>query len=275
MFGVSNRLTRGHSRPLLRDGLIVVALILAVFIGQYVLSDPNPLSDARAYWARDLDALYANSRAGTPGAYVYSPAFAQAITPLTILPWDVFATAWTAGLLGVVLVFAGPMAAVVLFLPPVALELRTGNIHLLLAAATVIGLRWPASWAFILLTKVTPGIGVLWFAFRGEWGRLWIALGATAAIAGLSFVLAPGLWVEWLVALASNIGGPTPGNAYPVSLWLRVPLAVLVVAVAARRDWPALVPVAVTLAMPVLWTDALATLVASLYLLRRGRSAGR
>ena len=33
-------------------------------------------------------------------------------------------------------------------------------------------MRWPAAWAFVLLTKMTPGIGLLWFAFRRDlWGQ--------------------------------------------------------------------------------------------------------
>ena len=84
------------------------------------------------------------------------------------------------------------MFAVLLAFPFVAVELTGGNIHLLLAAAIVAEFRWPAAWSFVLLTKVTPGIGLLWFAVRREWRPLMIALGATAAIAGLTFIIVPG-----------------------------------------------------------------------------------
>ena len=51
------------------------------------------------------------------------------------------------------------------------------------AAVIVAGFRWPALWAIPLLTKVTPGgIGLLWFAARGEWRHLGIALASTLAI---------------------------------------------------------------------------------------------
>ena len=43
--------------------------------------------------------------------------------------------------------------------------------------AIVLGFRWPFTWAFVLLTKVTPGVGLLWFAVRREWRSLAIALG--------------------------------------------------------------------------------------------------
>ena len=69
-----------------------------------------------------------------------------------------------------------------LALPPVALEIYHGNIHLWIAAAIALGFRYPWTWGFVLLTKVTPGIGLLWFAVRREWQALGVALGAVAEI---------------------------------------------------------------------------------------------
>ena len=43
-------------------------------------------------------------------------------------------------------------------------ELSGGNIRLL-GVAAVIGFRRPP-WSFVILTKVTPGIGLLWFVVR-------------------------------------------------------------------------------------------------------------
>ena len=39
-------------------------------------------------------------------------------------------------------------------------EISLGNIHIFLALVTVFGLRWPWLWSFVLLTKVTPGVGL-------------------------------------------------------------------------------------------------------------------
>ena len=72
---------------------------------------------------------------------------------------------------------------------PVLFEFYLGNVHLLLALAIVLGFRWPAAWAFVLLTKITPGIGLLWFAVRREWRSLAIALGATAGRSSLAGLL--------------------------------------------------------------------------------------
>ena len=59
---------------------------------------------------------------------------------------------------------------------------QCGNINLLIVGAVLIGFRYPWAWAFIILTKVTPGIGLLWFLTRREWRHLAIALGATLGV---------------------------------------------------------------------------------------------
>ena len=66
-----------------------------------------------------------------------------------------------------------------------------GNPQIMIAAICVIGFRYPAAWSFAVLTKIAPGIGLLWFVARGEWRNLAIAIGATTLIAVVSFVLAP------------------------------------------------------------------------------------
>jgi hypothetical protein len=64
---------------------------------------------------------------------------------------------------------SGPLLVVALLAPPVMIELAVGNIHFLLGPAVVLGFRWPVAWAILLLAKVRPGIGLLWFAVRTEW----------------------------------------------------------------------------------------------------------
>ena len=155
--------------------------------------------DARCYWQATLADPYLHSDWNDPIAYVYSPAFLQLVSPLTALPWQAFMAAWTALLIGAVRFLTGPrlLAAGLLF-PFTAMEVAGGNVSLLLAAAIVLGFRWPATWSIVLLTKITPGIGLLWFAVRGEWRSLAIALGATAAIVVVSFVTLPDQWPHWV-----------------------------------------------------------------------------
>ena len=160
--------------------------------------------DARCYWQATLANPYLHSEWNDPIAYVYSPAFLQLVSPLTALPWQAFIAAWTAILLLAVRLLTGPrlLAAGLLF-PFAAMEVAGGNVSLLLAMAIVVGVRGPAAWAIVLLTKITPGIGLLWFAVRREWRSLAIALGATAAIALVSFVVLPDQWRAW-IDVASN-----------------------------------------------------------------------
>lgn len=225
--------------------------------------------DAHAYWSARPPDIYADSRLGTFNAYLYSPAFAQLISPLTALPWPAFVTLWSAFEIAALLWLAGPFALALIPLPPVFGEIHLGNIHLLTAAAIVLGFRWPATWAFVLLTKVTPGIGLLWFAVRREWRSLGIALGATVAIAAVSFVLAPSLWFEWLDLLRAS-GGVTPQFAALVPpVWVRLPIAAAVVAWGASTDRRWTVPVAATIAMPVLWGASLTVLIGCIPLLSR------
>ena len=186
----------GHARhpPPLRP-LDVLNIVVAVVVWVLVIvgSDPSinvtdPLSgqlvtaqDARSYYSFNLADLYAGRTDwNTIGAYPYSPAFAQLVYPLNLLPWTWFVAAWTALLIGAVWLLTGPQ--LFLFGKVVgAMEIAGGNISLLLAAAIVPGFRYPWTWAFVLLTKITPGIGLLWFVLRREWRQLVIALGATVA----------------------------------------------------------------------------------------------
>jgi len=244
----------------LTGGLVGLALIASFGYG-------NP-DDLHAYYATSVDHIYARATVGTVDAYLYSPAFIQAFHPLTLLPFAVAEAVWRGLLLGAVVLLAGPLAIVAVLLPPVAMELNTGNIHVLLGLAIVAGFRWPAAWALVLLTKVTPGVGLLWFAARREWRNLAVALAATAAIVGASAILAPAAWPEWLGLLAANATGssrtgwsPGPG-VLPIPLLVRLPVAVVLVVWGARLDRREAVPIAAMLALPVVWFSALSMLVA-------------
>lgn len=216
--------------------------------------------EAFCYWIASLHAPYALSDWTQPIAYVYSPAFLQLIEPLARLPWLPFFAVWTGVLLLAVRYLAGPrLFAAGLLLA--AMELVGGNISLLLTVAIVVGFRWPAAWAFVLLTKVTPGIGLLWFAVRGEWRSLAIALGATAMVAIASAVVMPGAWVQWVELLVSLAGRDGTWAAVPVPLLIRLPVAVAVVIWGARTDRRWAVPVAAMLALPALWYGSMAMLL--------------
>jgi Glycosyltransferase family 87 len=165
----------------------------------------------------------------------------------------------------------GPWAILIALIPPVLIELQAGNIHLLLALAVGLGLRYPSTWAFVLLTKPTLGVGLLWFVARREWRNLMIALGSTAAVALISFVLAPSAWSAWLDALAANAGRPISpdySGVIHIPLLVRLPIAAALVLWGARTDRPWVLAVASTLALPILWINGLAVLLAIPMLMR-------
>ena len=137
-------------------------------------------SDEHAYWlaGRNLiegRSIYELARLGPiePYAYHYPPPFAQLIAPVAaILPAEVWTAAWTVLLLACVLWLAGrdPIVALasVAFLP-VAVELWFRNIHLPLAVLTYLGLRrWPVLLGIGMLVKVSPGLGLLYLAAKGQ-----------------------------------------------------------------------------------------------------------
>ena len=141
--------------------------------------------DAYSYWSISLDDLYGARWQSifTLGAFRYAPPIAFLFAPFGLLPWWLFLLLWEALDAGArSRGWADAGRFVLLALPPVALELYHGNVHLLMAAAIALGFRHPWTWSFVILTKVTPGIGLLWFAVRREWRSLAIALGFTAAV---------------------------------------------------------------------------------------------
>jgi hypothetical protein len=216
--------------------------------------------DARPYWTSTLARPYDNATLGAFGAYLYSPAFLQVIAPLRALPWLGFVGAWEAILVLATAALSGPalLAPVALVLLP---EFWGGNITILLALAIVAGFRWPAVWAFVLLTKVTPGVGLLWFAVRREWRSLGVALGATLAVVALSFVVLPDAWRRWVDVLAAGPFTAVTSGSFPVPFVVRLPAAVVLVIWGARTDRRWVVPVACLLALPVVWYGSLALLV--------------
>jgi len=228
--------------------------------------------EAFCYWVASIHAPYALSDWTQPVAYVYSPAFLQLIAPLAELPWLPFFGTWTALLLGAIRFLTGPRLFAIGVLAA-TFELVGGNISLLLAVAMVVGFRWPAAWAFVLLTKVTPGIGLLWFAVRREWRSLGIALGATAVIVAVSAVIMPGAWLEWIDLLVRLAGRDGTWAAVPIPFLVRLPIAIAVVvwgALTARR-WA--VPVAGMIALPALWYGSLTMLLAVVALRDPNRNA--
>lgn len=244
-------------RPL-RDALIIVGVVRALWY--FFVQGIQPWTfagvDARAYWGLDLEHLYATSQVGEISTYLYSPAFAQLLAPFSALPFEVFFALWTAVSFAILVWLVRPWPwAVPMLILPIVYELCVGNIHFLLAGAFVVALRGPAAWAFALLTKITPGVGVLWFAARAEWRSFAIALGVTLGIVGVSVLAAPAAWADWIEFLLAS-----PGRTE--LLPLRIGLAAGLVIIGARTGRPWVIAVAGWLALPVIWVNSWVILLA-------------
>jgi hypothetical protein len=242
-----------------RDGLVFLGIIAAVVYWVFLTSTTGLPLDVEWYWEANPANLYPHPELAEKNGYNYSPAFEFVVGWWRGVPFEIFVAIWRAITLAVLVWLAGPFTIFVLFLSPVASEINAGNIQIFLAAAIVIGFRFPAAWAFVLLTKVTPGIGLLWFALRREWRALAIAIGVTCAIALASFATGPQRWFDYFALITS---GATPSVApYYLPLWVRLPFAVAFVVFGAWRGyrWPLVV--AGTLALPVFYTISPSMLV--------------
>ena len=263
----------GSRKPVQHGLIIASAVFVVVMIRAAASGDPYVGYDAHAYWtAAALDDPYASTIAGGFGGqgglyeYKYPPVLAQLLFPVHWIPWPIFLGAWTALLLLCLSLVTGRLLLFALFLPPVLGELWLGNVNLLIGVAIVVGFRWPAAWAFVILTKITPGIGLLWFAVRREWRALGIAMGATAVIAAASYLLAPDLWADFAVAMRTQLDPAlgSAGQAIPLALPGRLVAASVLVAWGARSNRRWVVPVAAAIAVPFTWWNILTIALAAI-----------
>jgi hypothetical protein len=250
-------------RRAVRDGLLIAGFIFNLTFVLFWTSRFAWFVDAPSWWTIDLSDLYGRAEQSLTavGAFRMAPVVAWIMYPLTLLSWPWFVTVYLGLNLAAVAALGRRWApALILCFPPVLLELANANIHLFMALAVWAGMRWPGAWSVLLLTKVTPGIGVVWFAARREWRNLALALGTTAIVVGVGFVIAPGLWSEWVRALALQAQMAQVGDL--PSLVIRLPIAAAVVWFAARTDRAWLVPIGCLLAMPTIWLQSTALLAA-------------
>jgi hypothetical protein len=238
-------------------------------------------TDEQAYWqaAQRLAAgqpLYDPSAApNTPFAYWYPPPLAQVLAPFTsFVSADAFTIGWTIVLLACLWWLAGRDVLVALALIaflPVAVELRTRNVHLILAVLIVLALR--RSWIFWVpaaAIKIAPALGAVYLLAAG---RIRDAVGVGllgGAVLAVSYVLAPGTWADFVSVVGARAG--TDGGAliaipFPVRFVAGGVLAAVGGRLGGHRGEILLV-VGLTIANPTLWATALSLLVAIVPLLR-------
>jgi len=225
---------RGIVGRMARDAFAVAGALFGVYLFVVVAPIAKTVGfDAFSYWDYTIADPYRLTH-GTMGSFVYSPVAARLFAADSALPWQSFLVIWLGILLATAIWLGGWRGAgwrrwgwlYVLTFPPVAVELYHGNVHLLIAAAIALGFRYPAAWAFVLLTKVTPGVGLLWFLVRREWRSLAIALGVTGVLVGASLLLDLGLWPQWIdKELLVSLRQPPDQPQLAVPLLIRLPAA--------------------------------------------------
>jgi hypothetical protein len=232
-----------------------IGIVFAAFYWFQLTTTTGAPVDALQYWQADPNNLYPHPELLHENGYNYSPAFEVVIGWGRLLPFETFVAIWRALLLVALVWLAGPFTVLVLFTVPVASEINAANIQLLLAAAIVLSFRgggWPLTWAFVLLTKVTPGVGLLWYVLRRRWRDVAVALIGTVVVVALTFVVWPERWLGWIALLQA--GSPPPVPPYNLPLIPRLAAAVVIVALAAWRGWRWPVVVAGMLALPAFFT---------------------
>jgi len=248
--------------------VIAFAALRLLAIEPWVL----PAFDSYAYWLTREGIDYSATHQGATGAYLYSPAFAQLIGPLVALPWPVFLALWTLLTALPLAWLAGRAALPLVVLPPVFMSVALGQLDLAFAAVVLLGLRWPALWALPVLTKITPGIGLLWFLVRGEWRSLGIAAVATAVVVVASASVDPVAWGGWLAMLA-RMDFPELGEGLwflPLPLGFRLFVAAALIAWGAATDRRWVLPLGVCLSLPTVWLNSPTILVAVLPMVAAG-----
>ena len=99
---------------------------------------------------------------------------------------------------------------------------------------------------------MTPGVGLVWYLVRREWRDLGLAIAATLVVAGVSFIVAPSLWLDW-GRLLLQAGGADTLQKEPIltlPFLARLPIALVLIVWGARSDRYWTVPIGVMLALP-------------------------
>jgi hypothetical protein len=188
--------------------------------------------------------------------YRYSPAFLWVTEPFRLLSFPIYQAVWVT-LHFVAIAWLAPW---MLAFPGVADDVITGNINTFLAVAVVFAVRGQSwTWSSVLLTKVTPGVGMLYHVGRREWKPLAVAAAVTAAIILIGIAFDRSIWQEWLDSLRA---GPQTYKTVDVLAPLPVRLAAGAVLALLAVRWLWLLPIAMVLAMPGLWPASFALLAA-------------
>lgn len=196
--------------------IVVLAIVIGIGVNHVWWSVADwHLDDMNAYWDAGVrlrtggDLYPPVTDVLASEVYRYSPWFAWAWAPLTLLPRVIVDVAWSTILLAASGLAVWPLArrgawlAVAFFLPILVGISAGGNVHALLVAALVLGVerRSGPLWIGVAASlKLFPILFVLTYLGRREWGR------ALAAVAVAAVLLAPFLAYD-LTHYVTTAGG--------------------------------------------------------------------
>jgi hypothetical protein len=238
---------------------VLVAISTGICIQVFALltiSGGDPV-DALCYWLTNPAHPYDRAQF----QFVYSPVVAQLMAPLFNWPFPLFTALLRLIEVASLVFLTGPLAGALIVTSPVASEINAANLNLLIAVIMVLGFRWPALWAVPLLIKPSMGVGLVWFLVRGEWRKLAIPIGIAGALALGSFLFDPRVWFDWVAFLRTSTA-QDGGWPYPYPIWARLPIALALVVWGARTNRPWTVALGSALALPRLYYQSPAILIA-------------
>ena len=218
--------------------------------------------DAFSYWAVDSTPYTWEGNL----EYRYSPAFLWLIGPFQALPFELVLGIWTAAHVAALIWLR---AGWFLIVPGLNDDVLRGNISTFIALLAVLAIQRSAAWWMpVLLTKITPAVGIVWHAVRREWRQLALALGVTAAVMLVGVLFQPDLWRAWVATLLEADATYELGHPLgPLPLRLAIAAAITAAGAWTGRAW--LVPIAMLVAVPGLWAFNLGLLAAMPRLLHR------
>jgi hypothetical protein len=229
-------------------------------VGLDLLGKADPLLaftrgvDAHTYWSTaHPETLYPTTPTlYRPDDYFYSPLFAQLLYLPAQLPFPIFRIlmAGVACLVYAWLLAASRRRDLVPLTSVAAFAVIVGNIEWLYCLVIVVGFRYPGAWMAMMLTKVTPTIGVAWFAARIDVRAFAQFLAFSAHAVVVSFLWAPILWSDWFRVLQYSAAHHSSAGLLALPLIVRLCLGTALAALAARTSSRFLLPFAILFSQP-------------------------
>ena len=177
----------------------------------FLFSGHAPIgSDLRPIWVAARVSEPYGTAPGELGAFLYSPVVVLLVRELAAIPWPVFLAGWMVAEAVAMWWLTAPLPwrwrGPLLLTVGVSSVLLT-NVMPVLCVCFVLAVTQSRAWlvAPLALTKITPALAAgLWWGARGEWRLAARAAGVTLFVSGMCFVLAPGLWIDWIRFLAEH-----------------------------------------------------------------------